>query len=457
MPHFLAIPASRRVLHVLTAVLMASAVSACSDSSRFGESPFANPFASAPSSKVDMAQTNSIPNRAAPLSPVSSQPLPSALPSTSTLSAPTMSNAAVRPAPVTGSAAGWSAQGGTPVTVAPGDTAQSLSNRYGVPASAILAANGGRIMPGQQATIPVFGGAQRAASLTQPSFTQPTLPQPSAPKSFASPLLRPQAAAQVPMANPVPKAPLLAQARPLVTAAAKPAASDDDDDEDDKPQGRIVPASPKTAVTPSASKPVVIAPKPVAQTAPPAQRFAQVQPAKPVAPPKAEARPQPRVIPMTSQAEVVPVPAPKMAEAPKADPTPTNSISPSASGSSDKSDFRWPAKGRVISGFGSKTGNGDGISIAVPEGTSVKAADGGTVAYAGEELKGYGKLVLIRHENGFVTAYAHNSDVAVKRGDKVSRGQMIAKSGSTGNVTSPQLHFEVRKGSTPVDPAKYLD
>ena len=78
------------------------------------------------------------------------------------------------------------------------------------------------------------------------------------------------------------------------------------------------------------------------------------------------------------------------------------------------------------------------------------------MAYAGSELKGYGNLVLIRHPNGFVSAYAHNSELMVKRGDTVKRGQTIAKSGQTGNVTSAQLHFELRKGSTPVDPTTYL-
>src|SRR5206468_2768126 len=82
----------------------------------------------------------------------------------------------------------------------------------------------------------------------------------------------------------------------------------------------------------------------------------------------------------------------------------------------------------------------------------IKAAEAGTVAYAGSEVKGYGNLVLIRHENGFVSAYAHNGEIEVKRGQKVARGQVVAKSGQTGNVTSPQLHFEIRKGSTPVDP-----
>jgi murein DD-endopeptidase MepM/ murein hydrolase activator NlpD len=121
--------------------------------------------------------------------------------------------------------------------------------------------------------------------------------------------------------------------------------------------------------------------------------------------------------------------------------------------------FRWPARGRVIAGFGPSP-NGlqnDGINVAVPEGTPIKAADDGVVAYAGNELKGYGNLVLVRHSNGFVTAYAHASEILVKRGDTVKRGEVIAKSGQTGNVTSPQLHFEIRKGSTPVDPAQYLN
>ncbi len=120
--------------------------------------------------------------------------------------------------------------------------------------------------------------------------------------------------------------------------------------------------------------------------------------------------------------------------------------------------FRWPVKGRVISKFGSKPNNtkNEGINIAVPEGTAVRAAEAGVVAYAGNELKGYGNLVLIRHQNGWVTAYAHNRDLLVKRGDTVRRGDVVAKAGSTGSVTSPQVHFEVRQGATPVDPLKYL-
>jgi murein DD-endopeptidase MepM/ murein hydrolase activator NlpD len=121
--------------------------------------------------------------------------------------------------------------------------------------------------------------------------------------------------------------------------------------------------------------------------------------------------------------------------------------------------FRWPVRGKVITSYGAKT-NGkanDGINLAVPEGTPVKAAEDGVVAYSGNELKGYGNLVLVRHSNGYVTAYAHASELLVKRGDTIKRGQVIAKSGQSGEVGSPQLHFEIRKGSTPVDPLQFLN
>jgi murein DD-endopeptidase MepM/ murein hydrolase activator NlpD len=120
--------------------------------------------------------------------------------------------------------------------------------------------------------------------------------------------------------------------------------------------------------------------------------------------------------------------------------------------------FRWPVKGRVISKFGEKPNGSrnDGINISVPEGTSVRASEDGVVAYAGNELKGYGNLVLIRHDGGWVTAYAHNSELLVKRGDQVKRGDVIAKAGATGSVTSPQVHFEIRKGAQAVDPMSHL-
>lgn len=120
--------------------------------------------------------------------------------------------------------------------------------------------------------------------------------------------------------------------------------------------------------------------------------------------------------------------------------------------------FRWPVRGRVISAFGVKPDGtrNEGVNIAVPEGADVHAAADGVVAYAGNELKGYGNLVLIRHKDGWVTAYAHNRELFVKRGDRVHRGQVIAKAGKTGAVKTPQLHFEIRKGATAVDPLKHL-
>jgi murein DD-endopeptidase MepM/ murein hydrolase activator NlpD len=126
--------------------------------------------------------------------------------------------------------------------------------------------------------------------------------------------------------------------------------------------------------------------------------------------------------------------------------------------STDGKQFRWPVRGRIISGFGTKA-NGernDGINLAVPAGTSVKSVEAGTVIYAGNELEGYGNLVLIRHAGGWVSAYAHNQDILVKRGDQVRRGQVIAHAGMTGSVTSPQVHFELRMGAKPVNPLDYL-
>jgi len=147
---------------------------------------------------------------------------------------------------------------------------------------------------------------------------------------------------------------------------------------------------------------------------------------------------------------IQPAPAPEVQSAP------VQSTQPATVATN--STFRWPVKGRVISSFGKKPGGlrNEGINIAVPEGTSVRSAESGIVAYAGNELKGYGNLVLIRHKNGWVTAYAHNKELFVKRGDTVKRGTVIAKAGQTGSVTSPQLHFEIRKGASAVNPMKYL-
>jgi murein DD-endopeptidase MepM/ murein hydrolase activator NlpD len=120
--------------------------------------------------------------------------------------------------------------------------------------------------------------------------------------------------------------------------------------------------------------------------------------------------------------------------------------------------FAWPLPGKVIANFGPAGGglHNDGINIAATLGTQVRAADNGVVAYAGNELRGFGNLLLIKHADGWTTAYAHNEKLLVQRGDTVTQGQVIATVGRTGNVDSPQLHFEVRKGTQAMNPIEFL-
>jgi len=204
--------------------------------------------------------------------------------------------------------------------------------------------------------------------------------------------------------------------------------------------------TPVAPVTPPA--PVAPAPAPTTQTA------------------NVPAAPAMAAMPATRKVSTTTISAPADGAAPQSAPTAS-----AASGTSVTSNgqlptpeplsgnsFRWPVKGRIISGFGTKPdgGHNDGVNIAVPQGTPVKAAENGVVAYSGSELKGYGNLVLVRHANNWVSAYANNEQLLVKRGDKVSRGQVIAKAGTSGSVTEPQVHFELRKGSRPVDPTQYM-
>lgn len=120
--------------------------------------------------------------------------------------------------------------------------------------------------------------------------------------------------------------------------------------------------------------------------------------------------------------------------------------------------FIWPVNGEVISEYGPK-GNGlfnDGINIAAARGAPIRAAESGVVAYAGNELRGFGNMLLIKHADGWVSAYAHADELMVAKGDRVGKGQVVARVGSTGSVTSPQLHFELRRGKKAVDPMRYL-
>ena len=358
--------------------------------------PFANPFKSSASAEPSMTSATPAPApNPAPVrtAAVHSQPL---APPAATAAAPAMVPAAPRVAAGSGPA-GWSAQGGARVTVASGDSLASLSNRYGVPAQAILSANdlksGAQVTPGRSIVIPVYnasGSAQAAA-------------KPAAPASPA-------------------KARVVESAKPVKPEPVR--------------QAKAEPPKPVKVAKVEPAKP--IKPEPVKVT--------KVEPVKPV-------KPEPQKVASVEPAKPVAAPAPKVeakAAAPVEEPKATGALP-----SEPAAEFRWPARGRVIAGFGANGGN-EGINISVPEGTPVKAAESGTVTYSGSEVKGYGNLVLIKHDNGYVSAYAHNGELSVKRGEKVKRGQVIAKAGQTGNVTSPQLHFEIRKGQTPVDPTAFL-
>ncbi len=174
----------------------------------------------------------------------------------------------------------------------------------------------------------------------------------------------------------------------------------------------------------------------------------QVASATPMAAPAPAQQTLPAAAPNTLQAATAPAATPvaapvQIASVPAAEP---------AMSGSDK--FRWPASGRVLVDFASSKGTG--INIEVPEGSTVKAAENGTVIYVGSGVEGYGNLVLIRHPNGYVSAYAHLQSMNVAKGAVVGRGDSIGAAGMTGSVTKPQLHFELRKGATPVDPLPLL-
>ncbi|WP_417308640.1 peptidoglycan DD-metalloendopeptidase family protein [Devosia sp.] len=167
----------------------------------------------------------------------------------------------------------------------------------------------------------------------------------------------------------------------------------------------------------------------------------------------AAASPQPST-PVAQPAAPAAKPAPKpVLEAKTSDPGPLvqPSKEPTLSGA-DK--FRWPISGRVITDFANSKATG--INIEAPEGAVVRAAENGQVIYAGSGVAGYGNLILIRHPNGFVSAYAHLKDMNVAKGTVVNRGDNIGTAGMTGSVSKPQLHFELRKGATPVDPMPLL-
>ncbi|MCE1236683.1 MAG: peptidoglycan DD-metalloendopeptidase family protein [Hyphomicrobiales bacterium] len=410
-------------------------------------------------------------------------------------------------------AGGWTPAGGTWVTLRQGETLDTLSNRYGVPIAALRQTNGyapGRAPgPGDRVLIPVYNRPTAAAPMPAPTpvAAAPVQPlRPVAPTQVSAPVQPPRPVATTRVSAPV--RPLAPQAQPLppqhMTTGSIPAAAAQPRQpiatppasptrvavapaEPPRPQGGVKlvgaytvrkgdtlasiaktygvseqalrerNAMRSSAISPGqqillpagtklmlkTSQAPAAAPQPTAVAAAPAVKPQQVA----AAAPKAEAHPAP--VKDTSKIDQ------KAAEtiAVAREPSPAEDDKSGAAGS-----FRWPVRGRIISEYGAKA-NGErneGINLAVPEGTSVKAADAGEVIYSGNELKGYGNLVLVRHSNGYVTAYAHASELLVNRGDKVNRGQIIARAGATGSVSQPQLHFELRKGQKAIDPKPWL-
>ncbi len=431
---------------------LAFSVSACSQADRFAYDPFSNPF-------NGKETTGSLPSGG-----VSSQPLPppgggTYQPASYGGSAPAYApqqtyNQPYQPPYQQQAAAsapqhsapppsqpqykysqaqtpGWSAQGGQSVTVQPGDTVYSLGARHGVPASTILQANNlppnAQLNAGQRITIPGYRGQANAAQTAQ-------APKPQAPVAQA-----PAVQAQKPRVEPVsagrghivqPGETLFSISRKYNVSARELASANNVDMNYHVRTGEKVSVPGTATVAPAVHRQ-------------PETATARVEPAV-----------QRKEAPRETYAALS-QPAKTMTDtAPAAAPVAPVAATSSAGGT----DFRWPVRGRVISNFGKKPDgqSNDGVNISVPEGTEIKAAEGGVVAYAGNELKGFGNLVLIRHGGEWVTAYAHASEIMVKRGDVVRRGQVIAKAGRTGNVNAPQLHFEVRRGASPVDPLSHL-
>ena len=431
---------SRHAPQFAALVLIAFGVAGCSGdmSTRFSQSSFSNPFNFQPestaSSPAQPVERRELPQYARPQSQYQSSSLPPvvAAPQSYPVRGGGVSGggrgvASYTPPPrpkldTTSSVpprsiAATHAQGGTTIIVGTSDTLEVLAQRYHVTPAAILAANGYKgprsLSPGQSLIIP------RATVAS-------TAPVPAAPVS--KPVAT--AASSVHVVNPGETLAGIAHRNHVsVTELARA--------NNLNPSARlklgtrlIVPGARAAEAAPVAPQAPIV--QPIATPMPAIGKLASAAPQQSVR--LAQANPAPEA--------VEPSPPAKPSEATGALPT-----------------FRWPVRGKVITGYGAKT-NGkanDGINLAVPEGTPVKAAEDGVVAYSGNELKGYGNLILVRHSNGYVTAYAHASELLVKRGDTIKRGQVIAKSGQSGEVGSPQLHFEIRKGSTPVDPLQFLN
>lgn len=364
------------------------------------------------------------------------------------------------------SASGTAAHGET-IEVRPGDTLYSLSRRHGVSVNALMAANNlssNDLRPGQQLRVPAADTRPPAATVTarpprenyETVAVRPVQQQPAAetPSDWNRSYTVRQGESLYGIARQhgVKLADLeryngISDSRKVMPGTVLKVPG-----EASTPVAQATPA----AETPSYSAPSYSAP-PAAQTPSPAPGVVRLGEAPPVSP--AASTPQsPTMINGSGLAGPTPERVAKVE---------TNSASDAVSPSNTQnstavagfSKLRWPVAGKIISGFGPRPDgtHNDGVNLAAPMGTDIHAAENGVVAYAGDELKGYGNLVLVRHDNGWVTAYAHADEILVKRGDQIKRGQVIAKAGRTGQVDQPQVHFELRQGQKPVDPTPFME
>jgi murein DD-endopeptidase MepM/ murein hydrolase activator NlpD len=305
------------------------------------------------------------------------------------------------------------------ITVRPGQSVKRLALEYHVSERSIIAANHltppYKIKIGQSLMIP---GAMEAGPVRQAMVPPRAAPQPPLPVSGAAP-------------------PVTMVPAPVATAPAAP-----------PPVAAAVPV-----------------PAPAPRTPPPIRDIISLDDPPPAAP--ASAAPPPRAINFPEPApgsSSSAAPPPPVAAAPQARPPGPSAAAEARAEETKQASamhggrFAWPVRGRVLSSYGVTSGgaHNDGLNIAAPKGAPIAAIDGGTVAYSGNELRGYGNLVLVKHSNGLISAYAHCEELLVKRGDTVHRGQVIAKVGATGGVSEPQLHFELRRGKQPVDPREFL-
>jgi murein DD-endopeptidase MepM/ murein hydrolase activator NlpD len=383
-------------------------------------------------------------------------------PSASNQQAPVQVASAAQP-PRRGGA--WSTEGGTVVTLGPGETLSSVSRRYGVPIKELAKvnniANPSQVGSGTRLTIPTYGmgGAAVASAQGSPQAGEATqLVSGAAPAAERKPV----ASAEAPLNGLHTVSPgqtLSSIARLYGVSAKQLAAANSLTSTNQLKSGQKL-RIPGNDQNPQA---VALRNDPSRREEKPHGEDANSKPLAANAPQKADqtttaAITKPAPSAGLAEATAVTKPNQPVAYEPPSEDKATATNASLDPGSANGTTFRWPVRGRIITGFGaSATGEkNDGINLAVPEGTSIKAAEAGTVIYAGNELEGYGNLVLVRHSDGWVSAYAHNSKILVKRGDTVRRGQIISQAGSSGSVNAPQLHFELRRGSKPVNPLDYL-